>query len=997
MIDALERLSAALAGQYRVLRELGQGGMAGVYLADDLKHGRPVAIKLMRPDIAAVIGAERFLAEIRTTAALQHPRIVPLFDSGIFRLPANERGPEVELPYYVMPYVAGETLRARLTRERQLPVRDAVEIATQVAEALDYAHRHGIIHRDIKPENILLHDREAVVADFGIALAVGTTAAERLTTSGLVPGSHVYMSPEQAMGERALDGRSDLFSLGCVLYEMLVGEPPHTGATAQVIAARRLSQTIPSVRSLRETVPPAIDTALARALAKAPADRFATGREFAAALGGQMEGPPAGVPAPTRRGWPTRAKLTLLVGVILVAAAGFWISRTWHAPAPDLDQNRLAVAPFDVTGTGLEVWREGVVDVLARTLDGAGSLRTVSPSVVLHGWAGRSDRASALALGHRTGAGIVATGELSQLASDRVRLRATLLDVGADQLLGEVEVEGSAGSLGLLTDSLGLEILRTLARTRPVAAVRQAAIATAPLGALKAFLVGEQAYRRGSYDSALVAYQEALTRDSTFTMAMYRMGQLLSARPPSGGAYPPADTFMRRAFARNHGLSARDSLLISADSIAWTGNAEDADQHALSLARREEAVRRFPADPETWLALAEFNYHAPPGFQNSPQAFAALERAIELDPGFGPAYEHLLNLALKTGREDRAVYHARFTAELRTTADYSASVRLVSRLLLLPATERPAALAAALDSAPAGVLYDAGLTFLDVPDTLETAVQLLRQLERRTVRSGETAEWVVDSLMRVRYVAVALASRGHLREAVRVGATNLDVERRGQWWDSWLDPFTSLALFGAVPAEKAARVFAAGLDSGVTVTDAFDRRWRGLPWWASRRDTTSLALFERRMREAVARGGPAVAVRRARYFEGAAGGYLALVHMDTARAIREFGALSDSAYCGIVACFEEKLTEARLLAAHGEDRRAAEILDRWVSDPLQYGIMVTVGLAERARIAERLGDRAIALRDYQHVVDAWRNADPELAGYVAEAKAGLARLTQERR
>ena len=248
-------------------------------------------------------------------------------------------------------------------------------------------------------------------------------------------------------------------------------------------------------------------------------------------------------------------RLAGVMGIALLAA-GMWLARSRETPAPVLDPDRLAVAPFDVTGPGLEVWREGVVDLLARTLDGAGSLRTVSPSVVLHGWAGRSDRASALTLGRRTGAGLVATGGVSRLPGDRVQLRATLLDVRADQLLGEVEVEGPAAALGVLADSLGLGILRTLSRTRPVAAVRQAAIGSAPLGALKAFLAGEQAYRHGSYDSALVAYQEALTRDSTFTLAMHRMAQVLTWNPPSGGAYQPAVTYMQQAFQRIHGLSA---------------------------------------------------------------------------------------------------------------------------------------------------------------------------------------------------------------------------------------------------------------------------------------------------------------------------------------------------------------------------------------------------------------------------------------------------------
>jgi len=993
MVDAFERLSAALAGEYRLERELGQGGMARVYLAEDLKHGRRVALKLMRPELAAMIGVDRFLAEVRTMAGLQHPRILALFDSGLARLPAANGDAAMDLPYYVMPYVAGETLRARLTRERQLPVGEALDVASQVAGALDHAHRHGIIHRDIKPENILLHDGEAVVADFGIALAVGAAAGERLTGTGLALGTPLYMSPEQFLNDGAIDGRSDLFALGCVLYEMLAGEPPHMGASPQAIAAKRLTQPIPPVRVLRETVPLAVEAALARVLAKAPADRFATGREFAAALGGQVDSTPS-PPLPRHRS-PRRFALAGALAVVLLAA-GIWLVRLRDRGAPGLDPSLLAVAPFDVTGPGLEVWREGVVDLLARTLDGAGSLRTVSPSVVLHGWAGRSDRASALTLGRRTGAGIVATGGVSQLEGERVRLRATLLDVRADDLLGEVEVEGSASALGVLADSLGLGILRTLSRTRPVAAVRQAAIGSAPLGALKAFLAGEQAYRRGSYDSALVAYQEALTGDSSFTLAQYRMYQLLGWHPPTSASYQPVDYYARQAFDHNHGLSAKDSLLISAESLAWTADQGHPENWVSALARRQEAARRFPADPEAWTALGESRYHAPIGLgQSLPEALDAFERAIELDPGFGPAYEHVVEVALRTGREDRAAYHARAAAELRTVAAYSASVRLEGRLLLLPEARRPEALAAELDSVPAEVLYDVGMMFLWVPDAHETAVQLLRRLARRQVRPGEAVEWVVDPSMRTRYVAAALIRRGHLREALSLDHADLAAERPSVWWRAWMDPLSTLVFLGAIPAGDAARAYAPSLEPGVIVTDGYERRWGGLRWWAGRRDTTSLALFQRRMREAAGRGGPAANVRRAQYFYGAAGGYLALARADTANALRRFAALPDSVYCALVVCTVEKVTAAVLLAARGEDREAAAILDQWV--PQMNGGLAVYGLLIRARIAERLGDLPTARRAYRHVADSWRHADPELAKYVAEAQAGLARVSRRTR
>jgi serine/threonine-protein kinase len=273
MTDSVQRLSAALSDRYRIERELGSGGMATVYLAQDLKHDRRVAVKVLRPELAAVIGAERFLAEIKTTANLQHSHILPLHDSG------SVDG----VLFYVMPYIEGESLRDRLNRERQLPVNDSVRIATEVASALDYAHRHGVVHRDIKPENILLHEGNALVADFGIALAV-STAGGRMTESGMSLGTPNYMSPEQAMGERDITPRSDVYALGCVTYEMLVGEPPFTGPTAQAIVARVMTEDPRGLTVQRKSIPPHVEAAVFTALSKLPADRFGSAAEFSSAL-----------------------------------------------------------------------------------------------------------------------------------------------------------------------------------------------------------------------------------------------------------------------------------------------------------------------------------------------------------------------------------------------------------------------------------------------------------------------------------------------------------------------------------------------------------------------------------------------------------------------------------------------------------------------------------------------------------------------------------------
>jgi serine/threonine protein kinase len=303
-------LAAALAGRYRIERELGRGGMATVYLARDLKHDRPVALKVLRPEIAAILGADRFLREIAITARLDHPHILTLIDSG-------EAGGFL---FYVVPYVRGESLRAKLAREKQLPLDEALRITQHLAAALDYAHRQGVIHRDVKPENILLHEGEAMVSDFGIALAVIQGSGDRLTETGVSVGTPEYMSPEQAAGDRQLDARSDVYSLGAVLYEMLAGEPPHTGPTVRAVIAKILTEPPTRLQVVRGGVPAAVDTAVAQALAKVPADRFASAAKFADALSAT-----AGPISAGRGGTPSRrALIGLLAGAAVAAALWGW-------------------------------------------------------------------------------------------------------------------------------------------------------------------------------------------------------------------------------------------------------------------------------------------------------------------------------------------------------------------------------------------------------------------------------------------------------------------------------------------------------------------------------------------------------------------------------------------------------------------------------------------------------------------------------------------------
>jgi serine/threonine-protein kinase len=325
-MDEQAALAQAVAGRYQIEREIGRGGMATVYVANDLKHDRRVAVKVLHGDLGAVVGADRFLSEIRVTANLHHPNLLPLFDSG----------EAAGLLYYVMPYVDGESLRTRLDRERQLPIESALRIAVGIGDALEYAHARGIVHRDLKPENILLQAGKPIVADFGIALAVSNAGGARVTQTGISLGTPQYMSPEQATGDRIIDARSDIFSLGAITYEMLVGEPPHTGSTSQAIMARLMTERPRAVRESRASVPEHVDDAVAVALEKLPADRFASAKEFADALEGRGSPLPTGRRTRALRSSSRSATPWIAASVLGVAAlaAGAWGWRATHAAPP---------------------------------------------------------------------------------------------------------------------------------------------------------------------------------------------------------------------------------------------------------------------------------------------------------------------------------------------------------------------------------------------------------------------------------------------------------------------------------------------------------------------------------------------------------------------------------------------------------------------------------------------------------------------------------------
>jgi serine/threonine-protein kinase len=411
-------LSSALTGQYRVERELGTGGMATVYLAEDVRHRRKVALKVLKPDLAHALGPERFLREIETTAALHHPHILPLYDSG----EANG------FLYYVMPYVEGESLRDRLTREKQLPIDDALQITREVSDALSYAHSRGVVHRDIKPENIMLEGGHAVVADFGIARAVSAAGTESLTQTGTSIGTPAYMSPEQAAGSSDVDGRSDLYSLGCVVYEMLAGQPPFTGPTVESIVHQHMIVDPRPITQIRPAVPAAIAGVLQRALAKNPADRFSPVAQFADALRtgtASASSAPASAPRRNRVRWAAVAGVAIGVVAMAVTAA-VYTTRGRATAGATASTPSIAVLPLaDLSGGTNEYLADGIAETLINALSAVPGLH-VAARTSAFSFKGKNE--DVRTIGEALGVATVLEGSV-QRAGDRLRVTAQLINV----------------------------------------------------------------------------------------------------------------------------------------------------------------------------------------------------------------------------------------------------------------------------------------------------------------------------------------------------------------------------------------------------------------------------------------------------------------------------------------------------------------------------------------------------------------------------------------
>src|SRR5712692_2053692 len=500
-----EQLQVHLGSAYRLEGELGGGGMSLVFLARDVKHDRLVALKILRPELAAALGAERFLREIRITAKLNHPHILPLLDSG------DAAG----LLYYVMPYVAGESLRDRLDREKQLPLDDALQITREVADALQYAHSHDVVHRDIKPENILLESGHAVVADFGIARAITAAAGERVTETGIAVGSPAYMSPEQSVGEQALDGRTDIYSLGCVLYEMLAGEPPHTGPSAQAIFAKRLQAPPPRLSTVRD-VPAPVAAALTRALARAAADRFPTAHGFAVAL--TSDGAAVRV-APHRPGW--RLALFGIAGVVAIGGA-LLVLRSGRA-APTYGRSAIAVLPFQNLSAEVPYtyFAGGLHEEILTQLSKVAALKVISRTSVM-GYEGTTTPLRRIA--SELGVGSVVEGSV-QVVGGRLRVNVQLIDAATDALLWAERYDRTLNDAFAIQSDVAQQIV--VAVGAALSGPERHGLAEAPTAnaeAYRLYLQGREyatrpGFLRRNFEAAQHSYERALVLDPGFALA----------------------------------------------------------------------------------------------------------------------------------------------------------------------------------------------------------------------------------------------------------------------------------------------------------------------------------------------------------------------------------------------------------------------------------------------------------------------------------------------
>ena len=936
--DLISRLQDALGDMYVLDRELGGGGMSRVFLATERSLNRTVVIKTLPPDLASAVSAQRFKREIDLAAHLQHPHVLPVLGAGV----------SGDIVYYVMPYVEGESLRHRLRREGKLPIDDTIRILREIADALAYAHKRGVVHRDIKPENILLQEGHAVLADFGVARALTESRADRITSTGISVGTPGYMAPEQLAGDAHVDARADVYALAVVGYELLAGVAPFTGSSAQAVVAAHFRDAPRPLAELRADSPPALNAALIKALAKSPEERIQSAEAFRDALDAITR------TAPRRRLSRRQAAVIAGCAILLVGAAAVMIPRLMRHPA--LDTNLLAVAPFDVLVPELGLWKEGLVDVLSRNLDGMGPLRTVAPSSVVRRWRGHADAESATSLGAGTGARLVVYGGLQPIGRDSVRISATIFDVATSRSVGEVECRDETARVDRLVDSTTVSLLRALGRTRPIGAARLASLGATSLPALREFLQGEQHFRRSQWDSAVVHYERAVAVDSIFALALNHMGQAFGWREGINDSL--SVVYKLRAGAHNRGLAPRDSLIILADSLIAGMPLPWSPEHVRAARRLgmvvDQAVRFYPGSQSFYLQGDVYLHFAPELRKAYEDALRAFDAAIADDSAFAPAYIHPVQIGLTLGGSAGGLRYLRPYLALNPDDSYGRALRAVAALAqLAPGHEADAR--RIVDSIPDNSLAHLWNAVRGWRDPNATEEILLETMSKRQGRPMKPAK--------VRY----FTSRGRLQAAL-----GLDSSR------------AALAVLDAslvdidVPRgrELLARLPAEGRGSVII--------------WAAMRGDTSTAL-------SVAREFDSLTVRPANvqlwpplvvpYLRHGTAAFVALARHDTAEALHKLETLPDSVCdCGghLIA-----VAYARLLERRGRAREALALVRRY---SVVDGEPMLPALIVRARLAERLGEREEAIQVYGMLADGLVSADQIYKSAYDESVAALKRL-----
>jgi TolB-like protein len=969
------KLPTLLGGRYRIVREIGRGGMAMVYLADDLKHGRQVAVKALHADVARIIGRERFLGEIEIAARLSHPHILPLHDSGEV---APEREGDPSILYFVSPFATGESLRDRLLRGPRLAGDEVARLGREIALALDYAHRQGVVHLDIKPGNILLQEGHAVIADFGIARAMSSAADDTLGKMPLL-GTPAYMSPEQALNAPNVDGRSDVYSLGCVLYEMVTGERPFAPPGEEDPSPDRDAEP-PDPEVLHERVSRQLADVISRAMAPAREDRFGTAGEFARALSSTMH-------RAHRHGW-RRWGAVIAAGVAVAIGTSAAIVRLVRDRSA-LDADLIAVAPFDVQTPSLALWQEGMVDVMSRNLDGAGPLRTVPATMVVRRWRGRADAQSARLLGQNTGARLVLYGGILA-AGDSVRATAVLLDAQSGRSLAEIEQRDVPGRMDRLSDSMTVAVLRELGRSRQIDMARATSSPTASLVALKAYLQGEQFYRAALWDSAQARFERAIALDTTFALAYHRLAAVRRWRDPMDVPDSTSYALMRRTSVFARGLAPRERLLATVDSLsaeaffAWRYAQQNVSNYTLEatlvrqlLATLGDGLRRYAHDPELVYLMADARSRFDPdvveGEVDDRAILALYDHAIALDSGFVPAYVVPISLAAYLDGAASARRYTRAYLALEPSGPHSETIRLAD-LLLDPSRANSVDVERLVDTLPPERLCQAATVLRHVPDSAELAVRIALALAAPRAQQA--------TLLNMRECALTqaidgLQFRGHLRDARRVASLH-----------HWLSTTVmyNMARVGIVPADTARAEF-----NRILALARRTQQTKLFGWWSADGDTAAIQTYLAQFRQAapVLRSPSGAAMLRASTAAGEA--HLALARRDTASAVRLLLTTPDTLH---ECWYDNRIALVRLLVATGQYLEAStRLARRWPgTSACSNGFDDVLWTMERARVFERFARHREAIANYAFVADAWRTADPELQPIVREARIALGRL-----